>query len=107
MSFLSKFISELFGSSEFKNSTISEPVQKEKKVRRKSGRVTKFDQVTQHLLEHGTITSWEAIQQYGATRLSAIIFKLRNSGYVIESIPCTELDRNKNTSNFVTYKLHN
>jgi hypothetical protein len=127
MSFLSKFISELFGSSELKNSTISQTVQKPKidesvsnsiselensfsetlknhKV--KKSKTTKYGQVKLHLYAKGSITSWEAIQLYGATRLSAIIFKLRNSGYVIESISHTELDRNKNTTNFVTYKLH-
>ena len=30
-----------------------------------------------HLEEKGSITSWEAIKEYGATRLSAIIFNLR------------------------------
>lgn len=30
-----------------------------------------------HLQEKGSITSWEAIQEYGATRLSAIIYNLR------------------------------
>ena len=34
--------------------------------------------VLQHLQEHGSITSYEAIQLYGATRLSAIIFELRH-----------------------------
>ena len=40
--------------------------------------------VLKHLQEHGSITSWEAIQFYGATRLSAIIFNLRhNEGFDI------------------------
>ena len=30
-----------------------------------------------HLQENGSITSWEAIKEYGATRLSAIIYQLR------------------------------
>ena len=34
-----------------------------------------------HLIEKGTITSWEAIKEYGATRLSAIIYNLRNKYY--------------------------
>lgn len=38
-----------------------------------------------HLQEYGSITSWEAIQEYGATRLSAIIFNLRAEGYNIVS----------------------
>lgn len=31
-----------------------------------------------HLIENGSITSWEAIKEYGATRLSAIIYNLRH-----------------------------
>lgn len=41
--------------------------------------------VLEHLQKHGNITSWEAIQQYKATRLSAIIFNLRNH-YEIDTI---------------------
>ena len=107
MSFLSKIFNGFFGNSELENAKVTEPVKEGKKARKKSGRVTKFDQVTQHLVEYKTITSWEAIKLYGATRLSAIIFKLRDRGYQIESISETGLDRNGNVSNFVTYKLHN
>lgn len=31
-----------------------------------------------HLIEKGSITSMEAIREYGATRLSAIIYNLRH-----------------------------
>ena len=41
--------------------------------------------VLEHLQKHGNITSWEAIQQYRATRLSAIIFNLRDK-YDIDTI---------------------
>lgn len=46
---------------------------------------TKTGQVLAHLQGQGSITSWEAIQNYRATRLSAIIFNLRDEGYKIES----------------------
>ena len=36
----------------------------------------KTEKVLEHLKEYGTITSLEAIDLYGATRLSAIIFNL-------------------------------
>lgn len=39
--------------------------------------MTKKEKVKRHLLEHGSITSWEAITKYNATRLSDIIFCLR------------------------------
>ena len=42
--------------------------------------------VLQHLKEHGSITSYEAIKLFGATRLSAIIYDLRHKdGYNISS----------------------
>ena len=46
---------------------------------------TKTGKVLSHLQREGSITSWDAIQLYRATRLSAIIFNLRDEGYNIES----------------------
>ena len=40
---------------------------------------TKIKQVEAHLHEHGSITSWQAIQKYQATRLRGIIFVLREN----------------------------
>ena len=42
-------------------------------------RMNKTKAIKMHLEEHKTINSWEAIQQYGATRLSAIIYNLRHN----------------------------
>ena len=44
-------------------------------------------QVLAHLKECKSITSWEAIRQYQATRLSAIIFDLKDDGYDIVMTP--------------------
>lgn len=49
-------------------------------MERKPRTGTKQSQVMAHLLEHGSITSWKAIELYAATRLSAIIFNLRDIG---------------------------
>jgi hypothetical protein len=68
-------------------------------------RTTKTNQVLNHLKENGSIDSWTAIQQYGATRLSAIIFVLRGRGFDIVSIPNSVLDRNKNVCNYTNYEL--
>lgn len=68
--------------------------------------MTKTKAVMLHLQEFGSITSWEAIQQYGATRLSAIIFNLRykyNMNIINEQIDFT--DRFGNKSHFVRYVL--
>lgn len=67
--------------------------------------ITKTNQVKTHLVEQGFITSWGAINLYGATRLSAIIFRLRRSGMNIVSQPESTLDRNGNVCNFVRYVL--
>lgn len=40
-------------------------------------KMNKTKAVMLHLQEYGSITSWEAIKEYGATRLSAIIYNLR------------------------------
>ena len=38
----------------------------------------KIDAILKHLQEYGNITSWEAIKEYGCTRLSAVIWTLRH-----------------------------
>jgi len=80
---------------------------KEKKSKPVIKKPTKFHQVRLHLLNKGTINSWTAIELYGATRLSDIIFRLRGRGMNITSIPCSALDRNSNVCNYTTYKLEN
>lgn len=46
---------------------------------------TQKEAIMWHLQTYGNITSWEAIKEYGATRLSGIIFNLRKEGYDIIS----------------------
>ena len=66
----------------------------------------KTKKVLLHLQEHGYITSWDAIQLYGATRLSAIIYNLRhnyNLNIITEEIPFK--DRYGNSSDYAKYIL--
>lgn len=65
---------------------------------------TKHQQVKKHLIEKGWIDSWTAIELFGATRLSAIIFNLRKEGYDIVSKPQSSYDRNQELCNYTTYK---
>ena len=51
------------------------------------------DAILWHLKKYGSITSYEAIKEYGATRLSAIIFNHRKEGYDIDSLPLTKKTR--------------
>lgn len=69
-------------------------------------KITKTQLVKNHLLTRGKITSWEAIENYGATRLSAIIFKLRDKGMPIETNKIEFEDRYGNKSNFAEYVLN-
>ena len=63
---------------------------------------TKQKKIEKHLKDIGSITSWDAILNYGVTRLSHIIWVLRNKGWIIESKNVTKKD---NTSTFAEYKL--
>lgn len=47
--------------------------------------ISQEKEVLKHLQINRTITSMEAINLYGATRLSAIIFNLRKKGYNIKT----------------------
>lgn len=58
-----------------------------------------------HLIEQGSITSWEAIKEYGATRLSAIIFTLRNRGMNIETTMIEFTDRFGSKAKYGKYIL--
>lgn len=62
--------------------------------------------VLQHLMENGSITSMEAIESYGATRLSAIIFNLRKDGLDIETVTEGGTDRYGHSMTYARYVLH-
>ena len=52
-----------------------------------------YDIILNHLQEKGSITSYEAIQKYGCTRLSQYIYLLRKNGYVIQNVNKTTTNR--------------
>lgn len=56
-------------------------------------KTTQEDRVLRHLKEFGSITTWEAIKEYGITRLSAKIFDLRKQGEQIEKVTETGTNR--------------
>lgn len=61
---------------------------------------SKTKSVENHLIDHGNITSLEAIKLYWATRLSSIIFRLKEKGMKIHSIKESD-----GTSHYVRYTL--
>ena len=71
----------------------------------KTARVDKTSEVLRHLKENGSITSLEAFELYGATRLSAIIFKLRQKGYEIKTTDEACLDKYGHLCKFGRYVL--
>ena len=68
-------------------------------------KMTQEKAVFKHLQQFGSITSWEAIQEYGATRLSALILILRRKGYNIETQMMFSKDRFGNYCKFAKYIL--
>ena len=53
-------------------------------------------------MKKGKITSWEAITKFRATRLSDIIWKMRNRGYDIYGI----WETNKDGTRYMVYNLN-
>jgi hypothetical protein len=68
-------------------------------------KVTKQSLIQKHLTKKKSITSWEAIMLYKATRLSAIIHNMRKKGYDIATKDISSKDVNGNTCTFAKYVL--
>jgi hypothetical protein len=68
-------------------------------------KISKKKLVETHLLKKKSITSWEAIELYGATRLSAIIFILRDKWDIVTNT-ITAKDRFGNDITFAKYVLN-
>lgn len=67
-------------------------------------KMNKTKAIMLHLEQYGSITTWEAIKEYGATRLSAIIYNLRykyNMNIVNQTIDF--VDRYGTKSSYVKY----
>ncbi len=64
---------------------------------------TKIQEILEHLQTHKKITSWEAIQLYRVTRISAVIFTLKESGFLIETETVKSKDNNGNAVNYAVY----
>ena len=63
---------------------------------------TQEKQIELHLKQYGSITSWEAFEKYGITRLSARIYNLRRYHNIL-SKQITTTNRYGNTVNYVKY----
>jgi len=65
--------------------------------------MNKSELVRQHLLRYGSITSWQAINLYGETRLASVICNLRDKGYDIRTIMCDMVDKYGNEGQYAKY----
>ena len=63
----------------------------------------KTTEVLKYLQKNKSITSMEAIDKFGATRLSDIIFRLRGKGHNIVTNKEEQIDRYGNTCYFGRY----
>lgn len=61
------------------------------------------EDVLNHIKNNGSISSKEAFEKYGATRLSAIIFRLRRRGYDIQTTMETTITRYGKTVEYARY----
>lgn len=61
-------------------------------------------EVLRHIKRYGSITSMEAFEKYGITRLSAIIYILRRE-YEIVTIMRTSINRYGNEVNYAEYRM--
>lgn len=67
--------------------------------------MTQTQAVLDWLKSGDTISSFEAFRELGVTRLSAIIFRLRQKGYSITSVDEKTTNRFGGTVTFSRYKL--
>lgn len=66
---------------------------------------SQYEKIKEHLLYKGSITSWEAINNYRITRLSHYICVLRKEGYVIDDKWENKIDENGELKKWKVYKL--
>ena len=80
-------------------------MKKETEVKEK--RITHSDRILAYLQDKGHITSWQAIREFGITRLSAVIYNLRHDGYNIQSESVSRKNRYGDKVTFAKYVLVN
>ena len=68
-------------------------------------KTNKTEEVLKHLQTYGCITSLEAIEKYKATRLSDIIYRLRNRGLNIVTLDIPFVDMYGTKSAYGKYVL--
>ena len=68
-------------------------------------KMTQCDRILRHLNDHGSITSLEAMSEYGIMRLASRINDLKGMGYPILSERATGKNRYDETTSYSIYRL--
>lgn len=68
-------------------------------------KITQCDRILRHLKDYGSITSLEAVNEYGIMRLASRINDLRAQGIAIVSEVRTGKNRYGEDTHFAVYKL--
>lgn len=68
-------------------------------------RVTQKERVLEFIKKEGSITSLDAFRELGCTRLSAVIFKLKEEGYEFETKFEAMKNRWGDTVSFARYSI--
>lgn len=78
---------------------------KEQLMITEKSKVSQVKLIAAHLIMYGSISSIEAIELFGCTRLSARISDLKKRGWPITTEMATGKNRYGNNSNFAVYKM--
>ena len=70
-------------------------------------KLTQCERVLRHLEDYGSITSLEAMSDYGIMRLASRISDLKGMGYPILSERATGKNRYNETTSYSVYRLAN
>lgn len=58
-----------------------------------------------YMMENGSITSWDAYEAFGCTRLSSVIHRLRKDGFPIVTETVYGKDRFGEPMNYAKYRM--
>ena len=67
--------------------------------------MNRAERIYMYLKEHGSITSMDAIQNFGYTRLSAAIFEVKRDGHKIRRVNETSKNRDGIPVTYARYYL--
>lgn len=67
--------------------------------------MTQCEMILKHMEECGTITSWEAMQEYGIMRLASRITDLKEAGIPIKREMVSQKNRHGDTVTFARYSI--